>query len=219
MEKKGYFIAFEGIDGCGKGTQIKRLKELFEEKGIDSLFTREPGGIKLSEKIRELLLDKENSEMTDTCEMMLFAASRSMSVEKLIVPALKEGKVVVCDRYVDSSIAYQGGARGLGVDLVRDLNLIATGGLNPDLTILLDLAGEIGASRNEQMGGKDDRMESNGVAFQNKVRQVYLENAALAPDRYLIVDASKSRDEIFDVIKSELEARGVLSNASVSQLY
>ena len=213
MGNKGYFIAFEGIDGCGKGTQIKNLEKLFNELGIDAMFTREPGGVRLSEKIRELLLDKENDEMSDTCEMLLFAASRSMSVEKLILPALENGKVVVCDRFVDSSIAYQGGARGLGVEKVRNLNLVATNGLVPDLTILLDLDGEIGANRNQMMGGKDDRMESAGVAFQNKVRATYLENAALEPDRYLIVDATKSREEIFDIIKSELKVRGVIENA------
>lgn len=210
MGNKGYFIVFEGIDGCGKGTQIKKLEGLFKDLGVDALFTREPGGVRLSEKIRELLLDKENDEMTDTCEMLLFAASRSMSVEKLIVPALEAGKVVVCDRFLDSSIAYQGGARGLGVEKVRNLNLVATNGLVPDLTILLDLDGQIGANRNQMMGGKDDRMESAGVAFQNKVRETYLENAKLDMSRYLIVDATKTREEIFDTIKSELVARGVI---------
>ena len=209
--KKGFFMTFEGIDGCGKGTQIKNLRQLLEKLNIDSFFIREPGGSPICEKIRDIILDKSNDDITDISEMLLFAASRATLVEKYIKPALEMGKIVVCDRFVDSSIAYQGGARGLGVELVESVNKIALNGLYPDLVVLLDLDGSVGAKRNQQMGGKEDRIELEGIAFQNKVRQTYLEIARKNPDKYLIIDASKPIEVIFDLIVNELKNRGVIN--------
>ena len=206
---KGYFITFEGVDGCGKGTQIEKLKVLFAEKQIDSLFTREPGGDKVAEKIRTLVHDPENS-ITDTSEMFLYAAARAQVTQNVILPALGEGKVVVADRFIDSSITFQGYGRGLGAEMVMSVNKIATSGLMPDLTILLDLDGTIGLSRNRNIEGKLDRMEMEGVWLQDRVRSGYLELAKLEPERFLVIDATKTREEIFDIIVDELDRRGVI---------
>ncbi len=207
--KKGYFISFEGVDGCGKGTQIEKLKKVFEENGIDALFTREPGGNVVAEKIRTILHDPAN-DINDTAEMMLYASARSLVTEKDIVPALESGKVVVCDRFIDSSVTFQGYGRGLGADLVLSVNKIATRGLMPDLTILLDLDGAEGLARNRGCEGKLDRMEMEGVWLQNKVRAGYLELAQNDKQRFLVIDATKTREEIFEIIKEELKNRGVI---------
>ena len=206
---KGYFISFEGVDGCGKGTQIAKLKIFFEECGVDALFTREPGGDKVAEKIRTLLHDPQN-EITDTSEMLLYASARALVTENIIKPALDAGKVVVADRFIDSSITFQGYGRGLGPDLVLSVNKIATGGLMPDLTILLDLDGAAGLARNSGIEGKLDRMEMEGEWLQNKVRAGYLDLASKYPERFFVIDATKTRDEISDLIKQELQKRGVV---------
>ena len=155
--ERGLFISFEGPDGSGKSTQIEYLKEYFLEREIACVFTREPGGTHIGEEIREIILDKQNNDMTDLTEAFLYAASRSQHVEQVIQPALEAGKVVVCDRFVDSSIAYQGYARGLG-DLVEEINRYATGNLLPDITFFIDVDPKVGKRRISS--DERDRLES-----------------------------------------------------------
>lgn len=212
--QKGYFITFEGVDGSGKGTQVEMLKNYFRENNIDAVFTREPGGTKVAEKIREVILDKSNDELTDIAEMFLFSASRSTLVENVIKPAIKDGKIVVCDRFVDSSIAYQGYARNLGADLVKKVNDIALNGCEPDLTFLLDLSSEIGEKRNKQFTEKQDRIETNSAMFKQKVRIGFLEIAENNPKRFVVLDASKSKDEIFNQVLGELRGRNIIKTSS-----
>lgn len=208
--KKGFFITFEGVDGSGKGTQVQMLKDFFEKNNIDAIFTREPGGTNVSEKIRNIILDKSNTEITDIAEMFLFSASRSALVENVVKPAISEGKIVVCDRFVDSSIAYQGYGRNLGADLVANVNKIALNGCLPDVTFLLDLSSEVGEKRNKQFEEKQDRMETNSAMFKQKVRLGFLEIAEQNPKRFVVLDASKSKEEIFENVLGELKNRNII---------
>ena len=199
---RGFFITFEGGDGSGKSTQISILKESLIEKGYDVILTREPGGTDISEKIRELILDPENGEMEDITEAYLYAAARAQLVRQLIKPALEEGKVVICDRFVDSSIAYQGFGRGLG-DAVGIINTYAVDDCMPDLTILLKLDPERGSSR--IAGREHDRIEQASDDFHRKVYEGYLKLEEKYPDRILGVDASGTIQEIADEISHRLD--------------
>ena len=204
---QGKFITIEGCEGVGKSTQLKFLREYFEEKGVDAVFTREPGGTELAEKIRKVILDADNKEMTDVTELLLYAAARRQHTEQLIIPALKAGKVVVCDRYADSTTAYQGYARGIDVELIRSLNAVAMAGVKIDVTLFLDLPPEKGFARK---GGADrkDRLENEKLSFHNKVYEGYLAIAAAEQDRVRRIDASKTADEVFESIKAVLEEIG-----------
>ena len=202
---KGIFITFEGIDGCGKSTQTSMCKTWLEELGRTVLLVREPGGTKIGERIRELLLDKKNSSMAPLTELFLFEAARAQIVEEVIKPALSEGKIVICDRFFDSSYAYQGCARGLGPEMVSHLNMDATGGLAPDITFFLDISVEGAIKRRNVRGEEKDRIESAGDAFQEKVRQGFI-RAASEDGRIVTVDASLSPDEIFAQIREKIEA-------------
>ena len=202
---KGVFITFEGIDGCGKSTQTSMCKTWLEELGRTVLLVREPGGTKIGERIRELLLDKKNSSMAPLTELFLFEAARAQIVEEVIKPALSEGKIVICDRFFDSSYAYQGCARGLGPEMVSRLNMDATGGLAPDITFFLDISVEGAIKRRNVRGEEKDRIESAGDAFQEKVRQGFI-RAASEDGRIVTVDASLSPDEIFAQIREKIEA-------------
>ena len=199
---RGFFITFEGGDGSGKSTQISILKESLIEKGYDVILTREPGGTDISEKIRELILDPENGEMEDITEAYLYAAARAQLVRQLIKPALEEGKVVICDRFVDSSIAYQGFGRGLG-DAVGIINTYAVDDCMPDLTILLKLDPERGSSR--IAGREHDRIEQASDDFHRKVYEGYLKLEEKYPDRILGVDASGTIQEIADEISRRVD--------------
>ena len=199
---KGFFITFEGGDGSGKSTQISILRECLIEKGYDVILTREPGGTDISEKIRELILDPENGEMEDITEAYLYAAARAQLVRQLIKPALEEGKVVICDRFVDSSIAYQGFGRGLG-DAVGVINTYAVDDCMPDLTILLKLDPERGSSR--IAGREHDRIEQASDDFHRKVYEGYLKLEEKYPDRILGVDASGTIQEIADEISRRVD--------------
>lgn len=210
--KNGFFITFEGVDGSGKGTQVQMLKEYFERNNIDAVFTREPGGTKVAEKIREIILDKSNDELSDVAEMFLFSSARSVLVENLIKPSLKQGKIVVCDRFVDSSIAYQGYGRNLGAELVLKVNKIALNGCEPNLTFLLDLSPKAGEERNKEFSEKQDRMETSDEMFKQKVRIGFLEIAKQNPKRFVVLDASKPKQEIFYQVLKELEKRNVLKS-------
>ena len=200
---RGYFITFEGGDGSGKSTQISILRESLIKAGYDVILTREPGGTEISEKIRELILDPENSEMADMTEAFLYAAARAQLVSQLIKPALEEGKVVICDRFVDSSIAYQAYGRGLG-DAVGVINTYAVDDCMPDLTILLKLDPEKGSSR--IAGREHDRIEQASDEFHRKVYEGYLKLEEMYPERILGIDASGSIQEIAEEISLRVGA-------------
>lgn len=196
--KKGMFITFEGADGCGKTTQMKLLAEYLEKKGIDVVLTREPGAKGLGEKVREILLNYEGP-VSDRCESFLFLADRAQNIDIIVNPAVEEGKVVLCDRHIDSTVAYQGYGRGLDIERINMLNNIATNGRKPDLTFVFDIDIETSMAR---VGKEKDRMERAGKDFHNRVRQGYLELAKQEPQRIKVIDAAKSIEEIHaEVIK------------------
>ena len=197
----GLFIAFEGVEGAGKGTQIRLAEEYLRSLGLDVLVTREPGGTELGEQIRRVLLDPTTGKLDARAEALMFAASRAQTVMSVIRPALAEGKIVVCDRYVDSSLAYQGWARGLGEQDVLTLNVWATQGLFPDLVILLHLEPELGLLRSTEA---PDRMEMEGQDFHAKVSDAYLKIAEEHPERFVVIDADKTPAEVFDDVKAAL---------------
>ena len=196
---RGLFITFEGADGSGKTTQYRLFAQYLRDRGFDVITTREPGGTGISEKIRALILDPDNMEMTDMTEAFLFAASRTQHVSQLIRPAVEEGKIVLCDRFMDSSIAYQGYARGLG-DCVRQINEVAVMGMQPDLTFFLDLDPERGRQRNIR-AGKADRLEQQDIEFHDKVYEGYKKLAEIYKNRFIVIDASGSIEEVQDRIR------------------
>jgi len=206
---KGLFISFEGPDGSGKTTQIKRLADYLQSKGYEVVLTREPGGTAISEKIRSLLLDPENKEMDSLTEAFLYAAGRAQHVAQLIKPSLQEGKIVLCDRFMDSSIAYQGYARGLG-DCVRQINEIAVDDCQPDITFFMNLSAESGMARvNSRLTGneKPDRLEQEAIDFHKKVYEGYIQLSKIYTDRYIIVDADRSIEEITKELINIIDAR------------
>nr|WP_146364298.1 dTMP kinase [Arthrobacter yangruifuii] len=202
---RGLFIAMEGGDGAGKSTQAQRLDAALQETGRTVLRTREPGGTPVGEALRTLVLEHGNGEIDARTEALIFAASRAAHVQQVIEPALAAGTVVVCDRYVDSSIAYQGAGRQLGTETVRTLNEWATGGLQPDLTILLDVDPERGRDRRTAGRAAEDRLESEPDTFHQQIRLAFLEAAQTAPDRYLVLDAGRPVDELAVAILRRVE--------------
>jgi dTMP kinase len=201
-ERRGTFITFEGIEGAGKGTQVRLAKEFLESQGHEVLVTREPGGTTLGENLRDTLLEHGQGKVDARAEALLFAASRAQHVSHVIRPALEEGKVILCDRYLDSSLAYQGTGRGLGEQDVLSLNVWATQGLFPDLVILLHLEPDQGLSR---IGGEQDRIESEDVAFHSKVADAFLKIAEDHPERFRVIDASGPPDQVHGRVQEELE--------------
>ena len=199
---KGLFISLEGPDGSGKSTQIEYLKEYFRELSLECEFTREPGGTEIGEQIRRIILDRENRSMADMTEALLYAASRAQHVEEKILPALEAGKVVVCDRYVDSSIAYQGYGRQMGGQ-IAEINAFATGGCMPDLTILISVDPEVGRKR--IAAGERDRLESEKLRFHKDVYRGYLELAEQDPERIKAVDGTGTREAIRDEIRGYVD--------------
>ena len=204
---KGIFITFEGIDGCGKSTQCELLKDYLKESGKDFIFVREPGGTVIGERIREILLDKKNTQMTARTELLLFEAARAQITDEVIRPALEEGKTVICDRFFDSSSAYQGMARGMGMDFVAGLNMAATGGLEPDVTFFFDISAEEALERRGKRGEASDRIELAGLRFQEDVRKGYLELAKNSDGRIVTIDATLGIEEIFGIVKEALEGK------------
>jgi dTMP kinase len=193
------FVTFEGVDGSGKSTQSRLLAERLRAEGRDVVLTREPGGTSVGEQIRELLLHGE--EMAPWTEAALFAAARAQLVEEVIRPALARGADVVSDRYLDSSLAYQGVARGLGVEPVLELNLLATSGLLPDRTFLLALPPEEAAARR---GDRPDRIEREGSAFADEVDRAYREIARTFAERVAVVDAGQNPEDIAEIVRGQL---------------
>lgn len=201
---KGLFITIEGPDGAGKSTQIELLKEYFKNKGKDIIITREPGGTLISEKIRDIILDNKNIEMADTTEALLYAASRAQHVAEKIIPALERGQVVICDRFVHSSLIYQGMARGLGIEEVKKINDFAIRGIMPNITLFFDISPEISLKRKNEMG-KKDRLENENIEFHIKVYEGYKKLIEKYPDEFTIIDATKSVEETHEDIVSELD--------------
>jgi len=191
------FITFEGIEGCGKSTQLQLLAELLKAQGQGVTTTREPGGCPIADQVRAILLDAAHQALVPTAELLLYAAARAQHVAEVIRPALREGRIVLCDRFTDATIAYQGYGRGLSQSLITELNRLATGGLRPDLTVLLDCPVEVGLSRalariNAAEGAREERFEQESGLFHQRVREAYLVLAAQEADRFVIVDGSGS---------------------------
>lgn len=193
------FISFEGPDGSGKTTLTQRLYQAFLDEGRDVLLTREPGGIELSEKIRDIILDPANHTMDKRTEALLYAASRRQHLIEKIVPALEEGKLVLCDRFVDSSLAYQGYARGIGIDEVYKINAFAIESYLPDLTFFLDIDPELGLKRIASRQ-KLDRLEQETLAFHQEVYQGYQEVIRRFPERIKLIDASRDEETVFNEV-------------------
>ena len=208
MDRKGKFITFEGCDGCGKSTQLKMLSDYLSKNNIPHVFTREPGGGKISEAIREILLNGKNSEMTDECEALLYAASRVQHLHDRVQPALDKGELVVCDRYVDSSFAYQAFARGLGVDFIGKINAYAIENYSPDVTIFIDLSPEE-AFRRKHGADENDRLEQAGMSFHQKVYEGYKE-LARTEERIITVSGRQTPDEVFADVLKALKEKGCL---------
>ncbi|MDD4103461.1 MAG: dTMP kinase [Erysipelotrichaceae bacterium] len=203
------FITLEGPEGSGKTTAVEAAVNKLIEMGYQIVRTREPGGTVIAEQIRNVILDKSNTAMDSRTEALLYAASRRQHLVEKIWPALKDGKIVICDRYLDSSLAYQGGARGLGIEEVLKVNLFATENTWPDLTLLFDVDPEIGLSRISKNAAREvNRLDLEKLDFHKRVRNTFLQLAAQYPDRYIIIDASKSREEValatLDAILSKL---------------
>ena len=203
------FITLEGPEGSGKTTAVEAAVKALEEKGYQIVRTREPGGTPIAEQIRNVILDKANTNMDPRTEALLYAASRRQHLVEKVWPALKEGKIVICDRYLDSSLAYQGGARGLGIDNILNVNLFATENTFPDLTLLFDITPEEGLKRISANANREvNRLDLEKLEFHHKVRNTFLELAKRYPERFVIIDASKSREEVakatLDAIMSRL---------------
>jgi dTMP kinase len=206
---KGKFIVLEGIDGSGKTTQLKLLGDKLKDRGLPVLFTREPGGTRIGEKIREILLNPEYKELVPRAEAFLYAAARAQHVAQVILPSLAKGTLVLCDRFLDSSLAYQGFGRGIEVSLLERINEPATDGLVPDLTIVLDFCTEDGMDRINQSGRRIDRIERETGEFHQKVRMGYLALAGRNPTRYRIINANRPVEQVHRDIMTAAE--GVLN--------
>ncbi|MEW4309592.1 dTMP kinase [Rossellomorea marisflavi] len=210
----GSFITVEGPEGAGKSTVLAVLAERLEEDGVPVVITREPGGIKIAEQIREVILHTENTEMDERTEALLYAAARRQHLVEKVLPALREGKVVLCDRFIDSSLAYQGKGRGIGMDAIEEINAFAIENHMPDLTLYFDIEPEEGLKRiNQHKGREVNRLDLESVGFHHKVREGYLELVNKYPNRIQVVDASRSVtgvvDAAYDIVKGFLQKRTV----------
>lgn len=199
--KKGYFITFEGADGCGKTTQLEMVKKYLDDKGISNIQTREPGATDLGVSLRKILLHY-NKPVSDVAETFLYLADRAQHIEYLIKPSIKDGKIVLCDRHTDSTVAYQGYGRHQDISRINMLNNIATGDIKPDLTLVFDVDTSVAQKR---LGKEKDRLESEGVEFHKALRYGYLEIAKNEPERVKVIDANKSIDEVFAQTKTVIE--------------
>lgn len=213
MQGKGFFLTLEGLDGCGKSTQAKLLKEYLEREGMDVVLTREPGGTPIGERLRELVLDIRQKGLTYTTEVFLYAASRAQHMSEVVAPSLAQDKVVICDRFTDSTVAYQGFGCGLDIEVLSVINEFASCGINPDLTILIDIPVEEALrriNRVEGVPGKSgvDRIEERGIAFYSNVREGYLFLAKQYPERIqLLEERGRSVEEMRRVIKTLVMSR------------
>ena len=207
------FITLEGIDGCGKSTQARLIAAALEHAGHDVLLLREPGGVEISEKIRALLLDPANSAMCDTCELLLYEAARAQLVHETVRPALAAGRVVVCDRFFDSTTAYQGFAGGTRREDAEVANALAVGDCVPDLTLVFDIDPELAQQRRGERADALDRMEAKGLAFQQRVAEGFRTIAREQPARVKLIDASQTLDAVFACALAELAGVGLAVSA------
>jgi len=202
------FITIEGPEGSGKTTATNKVIEELSKRGYDVVKTREPGGTPIAEQIRNVILDKENTAMDPRTEALLYAAARRQHLVEKVWPLTKEGKIVICDRYIDSSLAYQGGARGLGIQNIIDINMFATENTWPDLTLLFDIEPELGLKRIAQNAAREvNRLDLEKLDFHKKVRETFLELAKSQPNRFVVIDASKSIEEVADAALNAILAR------------
>ncbi|WP_160678811.1 dTMP kinase [Clostridium sp. C8-1-8] len=213
--KKGLFIVFEGPEGAGKTTVIKEIESVFKNTNIEYIFTREPGGISISEQIRNIILNKENTEMDGRTEALLYAAARRQHLIEKVIPSLKAGKVVICDRFIFSSLAYQGYARGLGMEQVMNINNFAIEEYMPDLTLLFDLDPRVGLRRIHSNDEREiNRLDLESIEFHEKVAEAYHILAQNYDESTIIIDASKSleevKDQVINCIMSFLEKKGYI---------
>lgn len=206
---RGKFVTFEGCDGCGKSTQLRMLSEYLAKENIAHVFTREPGGSNIAEAIREILLNGKNAEMTDECEALLYAAARTQHLHDRVEPALAQGMLVICDRYVDSSLAYQAYARGLGTEFVEKINAFALENYSPDVTIFIDLTPEAAFQR-KHGADENDRLEQAGMAFHQRVYAGYKALAQAYPTRIACVDGTQSPEGVFADVLRILKERNCL---------
>ena len=200
--RMGLLVTFEGGEGSGKTTLINRLHNEMVTLNYQVIKTREPGGSKISEQIRNIILDVKNNEMDYRTEALLYAASRRQHLTEVILPALKEGKIVLCDRFLDSSLAYQGYARGLGINDVYQINLYATEGIMPDITLYINVSPQEGLNRITNAHREVDRLDLEKTSFHAKVQEGYLKLAEMFPERIKVIDGSRSLDEIYLNIKT-----------------
>lgn len=205
------FLVFEGLDGSGKSTLIKKLNRMLAQSGQQTVLTHEPGGTEFAEEIRNLILKTEGEAPVPLAELLLYQASRAQHVETLLKPSLSEKKWVLCDRYYGSTLAFQCGGRGLDRQMVESLNTVATGGLEPDLWVLLDLSLEESEKRRSLRDGEPDRLEKEKADFHQRVRNSYLNLAAENPGQWCVLNAELGLEDLFDQLKVELKERGWLS--------
>ena len=215
------FISFEGIEGSGKTTHAKHAVRFLQDKGHDCVITREPGGTRIGKKIRAILLDPLSKDMDPLTELLLYTADRAQHIKEYILPLLSEGKMVLCDRYYDATMAYQGFARGLDIGLIEKMHTLLFENLKPDLTLLLDLPPEVGLKRawkqinNGNRVSAETRFEEERLSFHKRVRAGYLELSSLEPERFHVIDASKKeaevREEIINILDAEIKGR-ILTN-------
>ena len=203
---KGVFITFEGIEGAGKSTQAKKLYEYLISKGKNAVLTREPGGTKTGKKIREILLSHSNEIFSPISELFLYEADRNFHIHNVIKPNLEKGNYVICDRFIDSTLAYQGYARGLDIELIKGLNKIATEGLEPNITFLIDIPIEISLQR---LGNNKDRIESENIEFHKRLRDGFFKIAE-EEDRIFVIDGTKDIESIFQEIIYILKNRNII---------
>lgn len=199
---KGKFITFEGSEGSGKSTQIELAQRYLESRGKDVLFIREPGGVQISEDIRDILLDTKTKDMSDECETLLYMAARAQLVKEVIIPALNSGRIIMCDRFLDSTVAYQGYGNGVNIEKIKSIGEFVTQGFTPDLTFLFDLDVEEGFARIDR---PKDRIEQRGLDYHNRVRKGYLEIAQNEGDRVKLIDARESKEEIQTIVCQHID--------------
>ena len=207
MSGRSLFITFEGVEGAGKSSQTRRLAASLKSDGFSVLVTREPGGTPISERIREVLLEREHHKMVSTTELLLYAAARSQHVAEYIAPALAEEHIVISDRFGDATAAYQGYGRGLDLELIRRLNHVATGGLVPDLTIVLDVPIKVGLGRARRRRRSMDRLEIESLEFHQRVREGYLTIAKEEPNRFAVINSRRNPKRVHDEIRELVNQR------------
>lgn len=202
---RGLFFTFEGIDGCGKSTQVNETVQWLESQGLPVTVTREPGGTVISEKIRQILISEEHGEMVNECELLLYLAARAQHVREKIYPLLQKGNIVICDRFQEATFAYQGFGRNIELDFLKQMNSFATGGLIPDLSFVIDLDVELSFKRIERMKRKKDRIELGGKEFFGKIREGYRKLALMDPQRIKVLDGKLPISELTGHIREEIE--------------